>query len=58
MTAVSVPFDAGDGVEPHSLNDLRALLWHRDRDVRLRAVATARERGPTSPRRPPPAWTP
>ena len=43
MTAVSVPFDAGDGVEPHSLTDLRALLWHRDRDVRLRAVATARQ---------------
>ena len=43
MTAVTVPFDAGDGVEPHSLNDLRALLWHRDRDVRLRSVAAGTE---------------
>ena len=43
MTAVSVPFDKGDGVEPHALSDLRALLWHRDRDVRLRAVAAAAE---------------
>ena len=58
MTAVSVPFDAGDGVEPHSLTDLRALLWHRDRDVRLRAVAAAARPAPTWRRRPPPAWTP
>ncbi len=43
VTAVTVPFDAGDGVEPHSLQDLRALLWHRDRDVRLRSVAAAAE---------------
>ncbi len=43
MTAVSVPFDAGEGVEPHSLNALRALLWDGDRDVRLRSVAAATE---------------
>ena len=43
MTAVSVPFDAGDGVEPHTLEALSALLFHPDRDVRLRAVAAARE---------------
>jgi oligoendopeptidase F len=39
MTAIEVPFDAGDGVEPHSLEALRALLHHPDRDVRLRADA-------------------
>src|SRR5262249_22266045 len=39
MTAIEVPFDAGDGVEPHSLEALRALLRHPDRDVRLRADA-------------------
>ena len=36
MTAISVPFDAGDGVEPHTLGALDALLFTADRDVRLR----------------------
>ena len=43
MTAIAVPFDAGDGVEPHSLEALHALLHHPDRDVRLRADAAATE---------------
>ena len=42
MTAASVPFDAGDGVEEHTLEALSALLFHPDRDVRLRSVAAAR----------------
>jgi oligoendopeptidase F len=47
MTAVSVPFDAGEGAEPHTLEALGALLHHRDRAVRLRAVdaAAAARRG-------------
>ncbi len=43
MTAVSVPFDTGDGVKPHTLEALGALLHHPDRDVRLRSVAVASE---------------
>ena len=43
MTAVSVPFDAGDGVEEHTLEALGALLFRPDRDVRLRSVAAAGE---------------
>jgi oligoendopeptidase F len=42
MTAVSVPFDAGGGPEPHTLEALGALLHHEDREIRLRSVAAAR----------------
>ena len=41
MTAIEVPFDAGDGPQPHGLEALDALLRHPDRELRLRAAETA-----------------
>jgi oligoendopeptidase F len=37
LTAAAVPFDAGEGEQPHSVVELRLLRYHADRDVRLRA---------------------
>lgn len=37
LTAASVPFDAGEGEEPHGVVELRLLRYHEDRDVRRRA---------------------
>jgi oligoendopeptidase F len=37
LTAASVPFDAGDGEQPHGVVELRLLRLHTDREVRRRA---------------------
>ena len=38
LTAASVPFDTGDGEQPHGVVELRLLRLHADRDVRRRAA--------------------
>ncbi len=37
LTTASVAFDAGDGVRPQGVVELRLLHYHADRDVRMRA---------------------
>jgi oligoendopeptidase F len=38
VSTLEVPFDAGDGEEPHTISRLLSYLYRTDRDIRLRAV--------------------
>ena len=39
IATLEIPFDAGDGVEPHSVNLLLSLLFRPEREIRLCALA-------------------
>ncbi|MDX6485616.1 MAG: oligoendopeptidase, partial [Gaiellaceae bacterium] len=43
VSTLEVPFDAGDGEEPHTISQLLSYLYRPDRDVRLRAVTALYE---------------
>ena len=38
VSTLEVPFDAGEGVTPHTISQLLSYLYRPDRDIRLRAV--------------------
>ena len=38
VSTLEVPFDAGEGVQPHTISQLLSYLYRQDRDIRLRAV--------------------
>jgi oligoendopeptidase F len=38
VSTLEVPFDAGEGEEPHTISRLISYLYRPDRDIRLRAV--------------------
>lgn len=40
VATIEVPFDAGNGPEPHSVTRLLAYVYEQDRDLRLRAIQT------------------
>jgi oligoendopeptidase F len=43
VSTMEVPFDAGDGEQPHGVSQLLSYLYRPDRDVRIRAVDTLYE---------------
>jgi oligoendopeptidase F len=38
VSTLEVPFDAGEGVEPHTISRLLSYFYRPDRDIRVRAV--------------------
>jgi oligoendopeptidase F len=38
VSTLEVPFDTGEGAEPHTISQLLSYLYRPDRDIRLRAV--------------------
>ena len=38
ISTLEIPFDAGEGEEPHTISQLLSYLYRADRDLRLRAV--------------------
>ncbi len=38
VSTLEVPFDAGEGEQPHTISQLLSCLYRTDRDIRLRAV--------------------
>ena len=38
MSTLEVPFDAGEGEQPHTISQLLSYLYRPDRDIRVRAV--------------------
>jgi oligoendopeptidase F len=38
VSTLEVPFDAGEGEQPHTISQLLSYLYRPDRDIRLRAV--------------------
>jgi oligoendopeptidase F len=38
VSTLEVPFDAGEGEQPHTISQLLSYLYRNDRDIRLRAV--------------------
>jgi oligoendopeptidase F len=38
ISTLEIPFDAGDGEQPHTISQLLSYLYRADRDLRLRAV--------------------
>jgi len=43
VSTLEVPFDAGEGVQPHTISQLLSYLYRPDRDIRLRAVTALYE---------------
>ena len=43
VSTLEVPFDAGEGVQPHTISQLLSYLYRQDRDIRLRAVTALYE---------------
>jgi oligoendopeptidase F len=39
VSTLEVPFDAGEGEQPHTISQLLSYLYRPDRDIRLRSVA-------------------
>jgi oligoendopeptidase F len=40
VSTLEVPFDAGEGEQPHTISQLLSYLYRPDRDIRLRAVTS------------------
>src|SRR5207247_2270224 len=43
VSTLEVPFDAGEGEQPHTISQLLSHMYRPDRDVRLRAVTALYE---------------
>ena len=43
VSTLEIPFDAGEGVQPHTISQLLSYLYRQDRDIRLRAVTSLNE---------------
>jgi oligoendopeptidase F len=43
VSTLEVPFDAGEGEEPHTISQLLSYLYRPDREIRLRAVTALYE---------------
>jgi oligoendopeptidase F len=43
VSTLEVPFDAGEGEQPHTISQLLSYLYRPDRDIRLRAVTALYE---------------
>jgi oligoendopeptidase F len=40
ISTLEIPFDAGEGEQPHTISELLSYLYRADRDLRLRAVTS------------------
>jgi oligoendopeptidase F len=43
VSTLEIPFDAGEGVLPHTISQLLSYLYRQDRDIRVRAITALYE---------------